>query len=72
MPASEGEGRKKPGRKGTGASAMLNVSMTPELKARIFEIAAEERRSASSLVFLVLQKWIEERDRAKSRDGGNA
>ncbi len=71
MPTSERE-RKKPGRRGTGASVMLNVSMTPELKARIFEIAAEERRSASSLVFLVLQKWIEERDRAKSQDGGNA
>jgi len=48
------------GRVSEGATAMLTISLQPELKAAVQEIARSERRTTSNMACLMLRDWIME------------
>lgn len=46
------------GRISEGATALLTISLQPELKAAVKRIAGMERRTASNMACLMLRDWI--------------
>ncbi len=48
------------GRVSEGATAMLTISLQPELKAAVQDVARNENRTTSNMACLMLRDWIEE------------
>ncbi|MBR5705772.1 MAG: hypothetical protein IKX21_07380 [Deltaproteobacteria bacterium] len=46
------------GRMSEGATAMLTISLQPELKEAVRRVARAERRTASNMACLMLRDWI--------------
>jgi predicted DNA-binding protein len=44
----------------SGRSVMLNMRMTPELKAKLEQMAAKDHRTVSNLVELILERACDE------------
>lgn len=50
------------GRVSEGATAMLTISLQPELKAAVQDVARNENRTTSNMACLMLRDWIMDYD----------
>ena len=59
------ETKKKSGRPTTGATATLSITIEPELKERLTNLAREDKRSVSSYTSILIKRALEGMDNGK-------